>query len=573
VTAVNWDEPSSGVVNDAKPALALRNHTGPALVAESEGTAVRAMSGKGQAVTGSTLDTLSARFISNESFGVFGLAPEAAGVVGANRSDNLAGTIGASSADPALPPVQSPGGAGVLGVTDRFDATGVLGLATGGRSVGVHGEAIDGVGVQGVGTSYGVEGHGDPGVIGFTHADASAGVAGVATGLAAGVRAQADGGPGVDARSQAGTAVQGVSQGAHGVRGEAHAMNAAGVLGVNDDAGGTGVDGYSDAGIAVHAHSSHGTAMYAESMFGTALHAENPFAQTPAIEAQSLVGTALEAQTINGIGVDAFGNTGVAGGSLANPDPSDPRVGSGTFGYSNLGAGVYGASLGGVGIEGLASQVGWAGLFHGDVFVEGTLFKFVSLFSIDHPLDPERKVLRHAGVESNEYKTFYDGVAQLDRRGTARIRLPRWFEALNRDIRYQLTPLGEAAPNLHVTEEVRNNAFAIGGGRPHQRVCWQVTGIRHDRWAEANPLQVEAAKKRDLKAAAKPDLERLKASLSKRAAQLRRDSSARKKAARARQRPADIPKPPPIEAPTTVPTRGQVAEQAHTAVKHLSSEP
>ena len=66
----------------------------------------------------------------------------------------------------------------------------------------------------------------------------------------------------------------------------------------------------------------------------------------------------------------------------------------------------------------------WAGLFEGDVFVQGALLKYASLFSIDHPLDPG-KVLNHASVEAPEYKTLSDGVATLDARGEARVRLPR----------------------------------------------------------------------------------------------------------------------------------------------------
>ena len=57
-------------------------------------------------------------------------------------------------------------------------------------------------------------------------------------------------------------------------------------------------------------------------------------------------------------------------------------------------------------------ELAWAaGLFDGDVFVKGILHKYASLFSIDHPLDPDRRTLNHAAVEAPEYKTFYDGVA------------------------------------------------------------------------------------------------------------------------------------------------------------------
>jgi hypothetical protein len=100
----------------------------------------------------------------------------------------------------------------------------------------------------------------------------------------------------------------------------------------------------------------------------------------------------------------------------------------------------------------------------------------------------------HTCVESSERKNVYDGVVQLDANGTASVDLPGWFEALNGDFRYQLTAVGGAAPNLHVTEEVSENRFRIGGGEGGMKVCWQVTGSRKDAWAAANPFEVEEEK-------------------------------------------------------------------------------
>jgi hypothetical protein len=47
-----------------------------------------------------------------------------------------------------------------------------------------------------------------------------------------------------------------------------------------------------------------------------------------------------------------------------------------------------------------------------------------------------------------------------------------------------------------VAREIEPNSFAIAGGVPGQRVCWQVTGARRDAWARTHPLRVERAKKR-----------------------------------------------------------------------------
>ena len=94
-------------------------------------------------------------------------------------------------------------------------------------------------------------------------------------------------------------------------------------------------------------------------------------------------------------------------------------------------------------------------------------------------------------------KNLYDGIAVLDENGAAEINLPAWFEALNGDFRYQLTALGRPAPNLHVSQEVTNGAFRIAGGPVSAKVCWQVTGVRRDTWAMANPLAVEQLKSED----------------------------------------------------------------------------
>lgn len=75
--------------------------------------------------------------------------------------------------------------------------------------------------------------------------------------------------------------------------------------------------------------------------------------------------------------------------------------------------------------------------------------------------------------------------------------LPDWFEVLNREFRYQLTPIGGPGPNLYIAETIQNNRFKIAGGEPGLEVSWQVTGIRHDPYAEANQVRVEVDKPDD----------------------------------------------------------------------------
>jgi hypothetical protein len=74
------------------------------------------------------------------------------------------------------------------------------------------------------------------------------------------------------------------------------------------------------------------------------------------------------------------------------------------------------------------------------------------------------------------------------------VTLPPWFEALNRDFRYQLTAIGAPAPGLYVAEKIQHCRFRIAGGAPRMEVSWQVTGIRHDAVANAHRIPVEEAK-------------------------------------------------------------------------------
>lgn len=126
--------------------------------------------------------------------------------------------------------------------------------------------------------------------------------------------------------------------------------------------------------------------------------------------------------------------------------------------------------------------------------VIGSISKAAGSFVIDHPLDPIGKLLYHSFVESPDAKNLYDGVVTLDSKGEAVVTLPSYFEALNKDFRYQIKSIGTPQPDLHVKEEIVDNAFVIGGGVPDGRVSWQVTGTRRDAYIEANPIVTEVDK-------------------------------------------------------------------------------
>jgi len=187
---------------------------------------------------------------------------------------------------------------------------------------------------------------------------------------------------------------------------------------------------------------------------------------------------------------------------------------AGVYGESDLedGVGVGARNLGekGAAFYGV-SEKGMAALFEGRVVIDGLLLSTKitagevyakegliganagKFFKIDHPLDPENQYLVHSSVESSEYKNFYDGIATLDANGTASVTLPHWFEALNRDFRYQLTPIGAYAP-LYIGHEIEQGRFQIAGGKSGMRVSWMVTGVRRDPYAAAHPVQVEQPK-------------------------------------------------------------------------------
>jgi hypothetical protein len=130
----------------------------------------------------------------------------------------------------------------------------------------------------------------------------------------------------------------------------------------------------------------------------------------------------------------------------------------------------------------------------GNLAVTGTLSKGGGSFKIDHPLDPANKTLSHSFVESPDMMSIYNGVTQLDAKGRAWVTLPDWFESLNGDFRYLLTAIGAPQPRLYVAEEINGNRFEIAGGKPRARVSWQLTGIRHDAYANAHRIAVEEDK-------------------------------------------------------------------------------
>ena len=112
---------------------------------------------------------------------------------------------------------------------------------------------------------------------------------------------------------------------------------------------------------------------------------------------------------------------------------------------------------------------------------------------IDHPLDPENKILRHAAMESNEVLNQYSGNIITDASGYATVTLPNYFETLNKDFRYQLTVIGSFSQAI-IKQEVINNQFIIQTNQPSTKVSWQVTGVRNDKVMQYQPFVAETLK-------------------------------------------------------------------------------
>jgi hypothetical protein len=207
---------------------------------------------------------------------------------------------------------------------------------------------------------------------------------------------------------------------------------------------------------------------------------------------------------IGGNAVQAFGgssnlNLGGRGVNAFGGDSANSSGGEGVIAQAGNGGGA--GNSGGIGIEARAgvglngATDGLAGRFIGGVEIMGDLNVTGSKnFKIDHPLDPENKYLYHAAIESAEALNIYSGNVRLESNGEAVIRLPEWFQAINRDFRYSLTPIGASASDLFISEEITNNQFRIAGGVAGLKVSWQVTGVRSDRAVLQRPFKVEQDK-------------------------------------------------------------------------------
>jgi hypothetical protein len=232
----------------------------------------------------------------------------------------------------------------------------------------------------------------------------------------------------------------------------------------------TGV--YGDGGVGVWGHSGTGYGVYGAS-YGTNGASDGVHGETYSGGGSGVAGV----NNAGGTGVYGTGGNGVIAISTTS---------------GGVGLGAYNTSTGDA-LFAENQSGGFAAFFLGDVDVDGNLSKAGGSFKIDDPQDPANKYLYHSFVESPDMMNIYNGNVTTDASGNAVVTMPDWFEALNQDFRYQLTVMGQFAQAM-VATKMANHQFAIKTDKPSVEVSWQVTGVRHDAWANAHRIPVEQAK-------------------------------------------------------------------------------
>ena len=421
----------------------------------------------------------------------------------------------------------TPNGAGVAGMALATSgaAVGVTGTTASPAGTGVYGNATD---KTGAGVTVGVEG-----------------TASNPTGYGVyGVNNAVFGGVGVFGQNKSANGALGA-----GVEGSNASPGGFGVEGVNTDTTGSSTGGTGGIGVYGTTTSPGGYGIYGFATTGTTpppLPAPAPApvgvaGTTNAPSGYGVYGVAQPTNTsgnaygvygqsnsgdaVHGLctGVNCSGVAGVINSNGTGQTEGIAGVNNSTSGLSN---GVYGHTASPGGVAGLFENIAGglillgrvnpstnlftvdgsgSGFFannlqvNGTLTVSGNLIKPSGSFKIDDPIDPANKYLSHSFVESPDMMNIYNGIVRLDAQGEAWVVLPDYFEALNRDFRYQLTSIGLPQPRLYIATEVKGNRFRIAGGRANAKVSWQVTGIRHDAWADAHRIPDEEDKPADLR--------------------------------------------------------------------------
>jgi len=412
---------------------------------------------------------------------------------------------------------------GVYGKSSSIMGRGVQGLAdaTSGSTCGVFGgsSSTDGVGVMGyVGAASGVTSGG------WFECDSPEGrgvyaMATASTGTTNGVSGMSSSTQGRGVYGYAG-ASSGITYGGRfvsesyegrGIYGKAMSTfgTTYGVYGVNDSNSGTGVYGIATASSGT----TYGLYGVSDSPSGTGVYgrASSTGGSTYGVYGSS---SSTSGKGVCGIATAPDGHTyGVHGESASTGQPigiygkaTATSVDTGSYGgyfkseceSGGFISGVLGSiqeGSGGYGVYGaITNGNGYGGGFFGDIIVMGDVEKNNCYFLIDHPLDPENKLLRHSCVESPENLLMYRGRVILDANGTGTAALPDYFTALadERGSSVHLTPRGQPFPTGYDWNS--SGDLLIIFGEAGREVSWMVLAERDDPVARHRARPVEEDK-------------------------------------------------------------------------------
>ena len=205
------------------------------------------------------------------------------------------------------------------------------------------------------------------------------------------------------------------------------------------------------------------------------------------------IGLRATSGATSGDGVGLLATSPGIGASATVSSGLDTRAALGeTFGAS--GAGVYGRALApsrgassATGVRG-ESSTGYAVFSLGNLGAVG-----LKTFRIDHPATPADAYIQHFSIEAPTPLNVYSGNVDTDHDGRAVVRLPDYFPHINRDLTFQLTPIG--APATPWIEHISPRGdVTIAGGPTNGQVSWRITAERADDWARNHPPRAVVAK-------------------------------------------------------------------------------
>ena len=204
--------------------------------------------------------------------------------------------------------------------------------------------------------------------------------------------------------------------------------------------------------------------------------------------------------TLDGVNINHAGGDGV---DITNSDGNGAYIANsgsnGVYVYESGDDGVHINSTGDAGVDisytdgngvsiydsgddgiNVSSSTNYDGYFNSDIYA-ATASAGIKSFLIDHPSDPEHKLLRHYSTESPEVLVTYRGKVELDGSGRGIITMPDYFPDLTDEdgVTVHLTPIGRE-PFIISYEWDAQNCEVHVYGKPNGEASYQVNAERDD---------------------------------------------------------------------------------------------